>query len=127
MAGQRQPLRDQPPLAVGERGGKIHVVAQDTRIGGAADRERHLVRDGEDGVPEQIEAERIAAARPRRIGAARSLALPRNRFHAPLPGWLRMIATGPSASRLQPPDRARPGLPPGAGGIRPQARPKALC
>ena len=64
MARQGEALRDQAPVAVGERRGEIHVVAQDARIGGAADGERHLVRDGEDGVPEELEAEGIGP-RPR--------------------------------------------------------------
>ena len=63
MARQGEALRDQAPVAVGERRGEIHVVAQDARIGGAADGERHLVRDGEDGVPEELEAEGIGPAR----------------------------------------------------------------
>ena len=89
MARQREPLRDQAAGAVGERGREIHVVAQDARIGRAADGERHLVRDGEDGVPEEREAEGIGAACARRIGRARRLDTLCDCLHAPLPGWPR--------------------------------------
>ena len=104
MARQGEALRDQAPVAVGERRGEIHVVAQDARIGGAADGERHLVRDGEDGVPEELEAEGIGPARAlRRLGRARrscALAAIYDCFHAPLPRSASMIARGASASRL---------------------------
>ena len=112
MARQREALRDQAPVAVGERRGEIHVVAQDARIGGAADGERHLVRDGEDGedgVPEELEAEGIGPARALRFGrrACRSSAPAAlyDCFHAPLPRSASMIviARGASASRPWPP------------------------
>ena len=103
MARQGEALRDQAPVAVGERRGEIHVVAEHARIGGAADGERHLVRDGEDGVPEELEAEGIGPARALRLGRARrssALAALYDCFHAPLPHSAAMIARGASASRL---------------------------
>ena len=54
-----QALCDHPAVRVRERRREVHVVAQDPRIGGPADGHRHLVRDGEDGVLEQLELDRV--------------------------------------------------------------------
>ena len=97
MARQRQPLRDEPPLCVGERGGEIHVVAEHAGIGGAADGERHLVRNGEDGVAKQLEAERIVPARALGLCRARRAALPHDRVHTPPPPLRQDDSEGRSA------------------------------
>ena len=93
MARQGQPLRDQAAVAVGERGGEVHVVAEHAGVGGAADGERHLVRDSEDGVAEELETEGVGAAgivapggRARRTLSPATLD---HCLHTPLPGWRR--------------------------------------
>src|SRR6185295_20286786 len=47
---------------VAERRGVIHVVLEHAGVGGAQDRQRHLVGDGEQRVPEQLEADRVGEA-----------------------------------------------------------------
>src|SRR5712691_10694756 len=61
VAGQRESLRHQLAFGIREPGRVVHVVLQHAGIGGAEDRERHLVRDREDGVLEQLEFDRIHA------------------------------------------------------------------
>jgi len=59
VARQRQPLRHQLALGVGEARGEVHVVLEHARVGRAHDGERHLVRDREDRVLEQLEGDRV--------------------------------------------------------------------
>ena len=56
---QRQALRGEPAVAVGEAGRVVHVVLQHRRVGGPEDGQRHLVGDREDGVLEQLERDRV--------------------------------------------------------------------
>jgi hypothetical protein len=58
---QRKPLRHQVAFGVGEPGRIVHIVLEHARIGRAKHGERHLVRDRENGVLEQLEFDRIHA------------------------------------------------------------------
>src|SRR5262249_49407927 len=46
-------------MGIGKRRGKIHVVFQDSGVGGARDGEGHLVGNREEGVFEQLEGNRV--------------------------------------------------------------------
>src|SRR5205814_2238814 len=59
VARKREALRDQIALGVGEPGRVIHVVLEHARIGGAEHGERHIVGDGENGVLEELEGNRV--------------------------------------------------------------------
>src|SRR5262249_31088514 len=59
MPGQGQALRHQLAVRVGKGGGIIHVVLEHARVGGAENRQRHLVGDREDRVLEQLEGDRV--------------------------------------------------------------------
>src|SRR5262249_53032994 len=60
VCGERQPLSDRAATAVAERGGVIHVVAQDPGVRRAQDGQRHLVGDRQQRVAEQLERDRIS-------------------------------------------------------------------
>ena len=62
MARQRQPLRHQPALRVADRGAVVHDVLQHAGIGGAVDRQHHLVADRRDRIAEQFFGDRIGHA-----------------------------------------------------------------
>ncbi len=57
---QRQALGDQPPLRVAEGAGHVHGVLEVVRIGGAHQRDGHLVHDGVEAVLHQLEENGIA-------------------------------------------------------------------
>jgi hypothetical protein len=59
MARQSEPLGNQAAVAVGERRGEIHVVLEDTGIGGAHDGQSHFIGNGGDGALEEFELDRI--------------------------------------------------------------------
>jgi hypothetical protein len=59
MARQSEPLGNQATVAIGESGREIHVVLEDTRIGGAHDGQRHFIGNGGDGALEEFEFDRI--------------------------------------------------------------------
>jgi hypothetical protein len=46
-------------MGIGKRRGKIHVVFQDSGVGGARDGEGHLVGNRKEGVFEQLEGNRV--------------------------------------------------------------------
>ena len=60
MPRQREPLRDEPTLGIGEPGRVIRVVLEHARIGRAEHGQRHLVGDPEQRILEQLEFDRIA-------------------------------------------------------------------
>ena len=57
--GSGEALRGKPPLRVAQRGAVVHDVLQHARIGGAVDRQHHLVAECGDGVAEQFFGDRI--------------------------------------------------------------------
>jgi hypothetical protein len=59
MAGQGEPLRRELAIGIGEARRIIHVVLEHARVGGAEDRQRHLVGDREDRILEQLQLDRI--------------------------------------------------------------------
>ena len=59
MAGQCKALCRKPPLRVAQRGAVVHDVLQHPGIGGAVDRQHHLVAQCGDGVAEQLFGDRV--------------------------------------------------------------------
>ena len=59
MAGERQPLRDQLAVGVGQRGREVHIVLQHAGVGGTHDGQGHLIGDGKNRILEQLEGNRV--------------------------------------------------------------------
>jgi hypothetical protein len=68
MAGQAEALRHQTALGVTDRGAVVHDVLEHPGIGGAVDRQGHLVADGGDRVAEQFGGDRIGLRHRGRLG-----------------------------------------------------------
>ena len=62
MPRQRQALRGELAVGVGKARRVVHVVLQHPRVGGPEHRERHLVRNREDGVLEELEDDGVRSA-----------------------------------------------------------------
>ena len=62
MPRQCEALCGQPALRVAQRGAVVHDVLQHPGIGGAVDRQHHLVAQRGDGVAEQLFGDRIGCA-----------------------------------------------------------------
>ena len=120
VAGQRQPLRDKAAVGVGERRREVHVVAQHAGIGCPADGHRHLVGDGEDGVPEQLEGDRVVHGRPWRSWCGCAPPVAGANGPGPITRHWEQLRERKRRPRMVPPTPGRSRGHPEAGGVVPR-------